>query len=82
MRLSELIGRELINLSNGEKIGQLARADLCIDEQTGKILNLILPGDQSLFSFGKKNQEQSVSWESIMKIGTDMILIDFQKEIK
>ncbi|WP_018132505.1 YlmC/YmxH family sporulation protein [Effusibacillus pohliae] len=76
MRLSELAGRELIDLHNGQKIGQLHDADLWIDTETGKIGYLILPENVRRFGFGKKQDEQSVPWEAVRKIGADMILLD------
>ncbi|GAX90580.1 YlmC/YmxH family sporulation protein [Effusibacillus lacus] len=76
MRLSELVGRMLVDVHNGEKIGTLGHADLWIDTETGKIGYLVLPGNSGLFSFGRKNEEQTVSWDAVQKIGTDMILID------
>ncbi|MFC4768842.1 YlmC/YmxH family sporulation protein [Effusibacillus consociatus] len=79
MRLSELAGRELVDMENGEKIGQLGHADLWIDAKTGRIGYLILPADTRFFSFGKKHEEQSVPWESIHKIGTDTILLDLKR---
>lgn len=76
MRLSELAGRELVDMQNGEKIGQLGHADLWIDVETGKIVHLILPAGTGLLGFAKKQEEQSVPWSAIRKVGADMILIE------
>lgn len=76
MRLSELAGRELVDMQNGEKMGQLGYADLWIDTETGKIGSLILPGQRRLLSLGKQGGEQSVPWKAVRKIGPDTILID------
>lgn len=77
MRLSELMGRELVDVRNGEKIGQLAKADLLINRDTGQIEQLILPG--SSWTFSKKTEEQNIPWKAIQKIGTDMILIELPR---
>lgn len=78
MRLSELVGREIVDMTNGEKIGQLGRADLCINMDTGKIEQVILPVNHSFLSFGKQQKEYTLTWESIQKIGQDLILVHLQ----
>lgn len=82
MRLSELIGREIVDMRNGEKIGQLSRADLCINVETGKIEQVILPINHSVFSIGKKIQEYTITWDSIQKIGQDLILVHLPNDPK
>jgi YlmC/YmxH family sporulation protein len=82
MRLSELVGREIVDMKNGEKIGQLGRADLCINIDTGKIEQVIFPVNRSLLSFGKQRQEYTLTWNSIRKIGQDLILVHLQGDPK
>lgn len=43
MRLSELSGKEIVNLERAEKMGVLGYVDLEIDEKDGKIQTLIIP---------------------------------------
>lgn len=64
--------KEVINL-NGERLGCVY--DMEIDLGTGSIVKLIVPGraKQSIFS---KNQAIKIPWNSIQKIGDDIILVD------
>ncbi|WP_102346894.1 YlmC/YmxH family sporulation protein [Bacillus sp. Marseille-P3661] len=77
MRLSEINGKEIIDLEKGERMGVLGQADLEIDEQTGHIKALIIPTTK-WFGFRKQGAEARIPWNNIRKIGTDMIIIDFK----
>jgi YlmC/YmxH family sporulation protein len=79
MRLSELGGKEIIGLDNGERMGVVGDADLEIDPATGRITSIILPGG-SLFGFGKRREDIVIPWNSIVKIGPDMMIIQLNKE--
>ena len=43
MRLSELSGKEIVNLERAEKMGVLGYVDLEVDEKDGQIQALIIP---------------------------------------
>ncbi|MDZ5473428.1 YlmC/YmxH family sporulation protein [Bacillus sp. 31A1R] len=75
MRLSELSGKEIVDVKKAERLGILGQTDLEINEKTGQIQALLIP---SLKWFGLKRQggEVRVPWNHIKKIGTDMIIID------
>ena len=63
--------REVISVNGGEKLGYVY--DLEIDELSGKISSIIVPGkNPGLFSKGKT----VIPWEKIKKIGDDTILVD------
>ncbi|MBM4763916.1 YlmC/YmxH family sporulation protein [Bacillus sp. B15-48] len=79
MRLSELGGKEIVDVKKAERLGVLGQTDLEIDEKTGQIKALIIP---SMKWFGLKRQggEVRVPWNHIKKIGTDMVIIDVVDE--
>ena len=70
MRLSELQLKEIINISNGKRIGVIV--DVIVDNN-GNIQKLILEEKRGR-KFSK--EEYEVSWNQIVKIGDDIILID------
>ncbi|MBA9024818.1 MULTISPECIES: YlmC/YmxH family sporulation protein [Bacillaceae] len=74
MRLSELSGKEIVDVARAERLGVLGQTDLEINEE-GQILALIIP---SLKWFGLKRQghEIKVPWQHVKKIGSDMVIID------
>ncbi|WP_237979323.1 YlmC/YmxH family sporulation protein [Bacillus thuringiensis] len=75
MRLSELSGKEIVNLERAEKMGFLGHVDLEIDEKNGKIQAFIIPAGK-WGGFKKEPQEVRVAWSQIKKVGHDMILCD------
>ncbi|MFA4132697.1 MULTISPECIES: YlmC/YmxH family sporulation protein [unclassified Brevibacillus] len=77
MRLSELGGKEIIGLDNGEKMGVISDSDLVIHPENGMIQSIILPGG-SFFGFGKKREDLVIPWSSIVKIGPDMVIIQLK----
>ena len=70
MRLSDLQHKEIVNIDGGKRIGIII--DVIIDEK-GYIKELILEDRR-----GRKftREEFSVSWNQIVKIGDDIILVD------
>lgn len=79
LRLSELGGKEIVDVKKAEKLGILGQTDLEIDERTGQIKALLIP---SVKWFGLKRQggELRVPWRHIKKIGADMVIIDIPEE--
>lgn len=80
MRLSELGGKEIINLYNGERLGVISNSDLVFDESSGKIIYLIIPKKRTPFfvlSISDRAKAE-VSWNAIKKIGPDIIIIDME----
>jgi len=79
LRLSELGGKEIVDVKKAERLGVLGQTDLEIDERTGQIKSLVIP---SVKWFGMKRQggELRVPWRQIKKIGTDMVIVDIAEE--
>ncbi|MBO8162510.1 MAG: YlmC/YmxH family sporulation protein [Brevibacillus sp.] len=75
MRLSEFAGKEIIDFDNGERMGIIGDSDLEINDTSGEITSIILPGG-SFFGFGKKKEDVVIPWKSILKIGPEMIIVD------
>ncbi|AQS56842.1 MAG: YlmC/YmxH family sporulation protein [Novibacillus thermophilus] len=78
MRLSDLAGKEMIDVINGERLGMVAQADLAIDIQTGAIQALILPVRSSWFK--KADMEIEIPWNHIKKIGSEMVIVEAQRK--
>ncbi|OIK15330.1 YlmC/YmxH family sporulation protein [Bacillus sp. MUM 13] len=74
MRLSELSGKEIVDIKRAERLGVLGQTDLEIDEK-GQITALIIPSVK-WFGLRKNGNEVRVPWSHIRKIGADMIIID------
>lgn len=84
MRISDLRDREIINFSEGRKIGNFD--DLELDVEKGLIKALIISGRSGFFGFLQEEQDYIVPWERIIKFGQDVIIADLslnlQKDFK
>lgn len=73
MKISELQTKDVVNIANGERLGQIY--DLELDLQRGKIQSLIIPGDVKLFGWLSSGQDWVIPWHQVVKIGSDVILV-------
>ncbi|UMZ73267.1 YlmC/YmxH family sporulation protein [Natranaerofaba carboxydovora] len=71
---SELKKREVINIQDGKRLGFVQ--DFDIDLYHGEIRALIVPGPNKLLGFFGKDKDYIIKWDDIVKIGSDVILVD------
>ncbi len=71
MRLSDLQHKDVVNIVDGRKMGNIIDVDV---GQNGEIVNLIVEKRRFFLSFFSHN-EVSVKWAQLEKIGDDVILI-------
>lgn len=76
MRLSDIGDKEIINVSDGGRYGQLADSELLFEPSTGRIRALLIPQYQGKFSLFDRGDFMQIPWESIKKIGDDIIILD------
>lgn len=76
MYLSKLEGKEIINIYDGSRLGVLGNAELFFDPETGDIQSLVIPVSGRLFKLSQQKEEITISWQSVSKIGSDMMLVD------
>ena len=72
MRLSELQHKDVVNIIDGKKIGNII--DVSIDN-SGKTIGLIVEKYKFLVSMFT-NKEIEIKWCQIEKIGKDVILVN------
>lgn len=70
MRLSDLQDKDIVNISDGKKIGSII--DVNIDEE-GSMKSLVV--EESKFTLFYNKNEMEVLWKQIEKIGEDVILV-------
>ena len=76
--LNAMRNMEVIDILTGTKIGFIK--DFKINCDDNKIISLILPGEIKSW-FGKED-EKEILWKDIIKIGTDVILVNTKDAIK
>lgn len=73
MRLSDLQNKDIINVKDGKKIGNII--DINID-QSGVSSGIVVEKNKFLISRFSSNGEITVKWSQIEKIGEDVILVN------
>lgn len=76
MRLSDLVGKEIVNIVSGARLGTVGDSDLVIDEDTGEIDAIILPPRNNLVGFWTDRQPLVIPWDSIIKIGAEVVIVE------
>jgi YlmC/YmxH family sporulation protein len=71
MRSSELEGKEVIELTTGERWGVIKESELLIHTGTGKVEALVL---QQTNVFGKNGR--TIPWNKIRKISEQLIIVE------
>lgn len=72
MLLKELQSKDVVNVSDGSKLGKIT--DIDIDFETGKVLELTISKYKYLFNFKENNFK--ISWDKIEKIGGEVIIVN------
>ncbi|PTM59211.1 YlmC/YmxH family sporulation protein [Desmospora activa] len=73
IKISDLQAKDVVNVGDGRKLGQIH--DLDIDLRSGRIRALMVPGETRLFGLWTGGKEWVISWNQIVKIGSDVILV-------
>lgn len=82
MLLSDLAGKEIINLHDGAKLGMVGDADLAISEN-GSIEAMILSSRSGFGGFfgsmGEREKDMlAIPWQAIRKVGSEVIIVDLR----
>jgi len=79
MRLFELTGKEIVNLTNGARLGVVGESDLAVDTETGRICSIILPRKGNLLNFWVDRQNLIIPWEAVRRIGKEVIIVEIDQ---
>ena len=78
MRFCELSEKEVINVCNCKCRGNVIDSEL--DEKTGCIQAIIVPGPCKFFGMFGHEFEFCIPWKCIVRIGSDIILVEIKEE--
>lgn len=73
IRASDLRLLDVINIADGRRLGNVY--DIDVDQTTGAIRALILPGAGGFLWWGRR-AEMEIPWEKVVKVGVDVILVE------
>ncbi len=79
MRLNDLIGKEMVNIFDGMRMGIVGDSDMLVDPDTGRIVSIILPNRGNALNFWADRQKLVIPWEAVKKIGREVIVVDLDQ---
>ena len=77
--ISDLRCKEIIDVHTGLRFGFLCDAEF--DDREGQITALITPGKARFFGLFGREDDYVIPWKCIIKIGSDIILIEVNGEL-
>lgn len=81
IRLSELEGKEVINLADGARLGVIGDADIVINADSGEIQSIILPQKSTVFGLWADRQQVIIPWHAVKKIGNEVVIVDLDQTV-
>ena len=78
MKFTDLMCKEVICVSNGQRLGFVSDARVELPE--GKILSIIVPGRSKLFGLLRCRDDYVIPWHCIKRMGSDIVLVDIRPE--
>ena len=76
MRICELREKEVVNVCDGERLGNICDVDF--EERTGRICSLITPGPCKVFGIIGRDSEYIIPYECVKRIGADVVLVEVE----
>jgi len=73
-KISDLGRKDIINISDGVKLG--AVKDMHLDLYSGAVKAIVLQGPKKYFRLLGAGQDVVVSWEKVKKVGQDAVLVE------
>ncbi|WP_018250176.1 YlmC/YmxH family sporulation protein [Orenia marismortui] len=76
MNLTELEGKEIININDGSRLGMVAGTELTFDPNTGELESIMIPQQGGVFSLFSTVKHFFIPWSTVIKIGDEVIIVD------
>lgn len=73
MKISDFQSKDVINIVDGKKLGQIS--DLELDLRQGRIDAIVVPSPGKFFGFFGSGTDVVIPWRNIIKIGMDVVLV-------
>lgn len=83
MRLSQLLGKRIINIFDGDILGLVGDSDLLVDPETGAIQGFVIPwrgaaggGFPEKMRLAGERRLLQIPWDKVCKVGSEVIVVD------
>lgn len=81
MRLSDLIGKDIINITDGARLGTIGDSDLIINAETGHVESIILPNLGGFLGMWRGRSQMVIPWQAVKKIGSEVIVVELDQNV-
>ncbi|MGE5530028.1 MAG: YlmC/YmxH family sporulation protein [Patescibacteria group bacterium] len=78
MRLNELVGKEVINLTDGTRLGVIRNAQAMVDVDTGRIESFLVPFTPARGLLSRRQRLLAVPWRAIRRFGPDLLIVEIR----
>ena len=76
IRLSDLAGKNIVNIYDGVRLGVIYEPNLSFDPETGKIEQLYLGGRNGFTGLWSEKNSMQIPWQAVHKIGQEVVIVD------
>ncbi|KNF09911.1 putative sporulation protein YlmC/YmxH [Gottschalkia purinilytica] len=80
IKTSDLREKEVINVRDGTKLGLIS--DIEVNLKEGRIESIMIPGPGKILGLFGRNQDYIINWQNIVRIGSDVILVDLTQNLE
>ena len=78
MKITDLHCKEVICISNGQRLGFVSDVEIRCPE--GEVCAILVPGPCRIMGVLGRNDDYIIPWSCIKKIGPDIILVDIKPD--
>ena len=78
MKFTDLQCREVICVSNGQRLGFVS--DILVEIPEGQVCAIVVPGPCRFVGCFGRHEDYVIPWNCIRKIGPDIVLVDTRPE--
>lgn len=75
-RVTDLRCKEVINVTDGMRLGYIADVEVRIPE--GHVVALVVPGPCKFFGLFGRKDDYVIPWECIRRMGEDIVLVELE----
>lgn len=76
VRLSELGGKNIVNIYDGVRLGIIYEPNLTFVPETGKLEKLLVGSKSSLHGIWGDRRQIEIPWETVEKIGQEVVIVN------
>jgi len=77
--MCELVGKEIVNICNGSRLGVVGDSDIVINIDSGEIQSIILPRKSNFINLWVDRQHLVIPWEAVRKVGSEVIIVELDQ---